>query len=202
MLEIPLAVVQTQVFGVGAQHFVVDRGDADQTRQPAAFGLAHTQQTDHIGGVRVIGQVEIGFVDARGLFAGIAHMHDQTQQFATRVLAYRLAHVQADAVIDDVDVFIRIALHRQAAQHDKTTAVFQLLGVLKQLAFECFWQRKISRYKVWETQSLLLDMGQGAIQCGNFIGGPVPYPAGIARKVSAAPCSRASQCPVFNDAHE
>ena len=52
-------------------------------------------------------------------------MHDQTQQIAAWVLTHGLAHVQAEAVIDDVDVFVRITLYGQATQYQKAFAVFQ-----------------------------------------------------------------------------
>lgn len=72
----------------------------------------------------MIGQIVIGFVNACGFLRFVAHVHDQTQQVATRVLAHGLPHVQANAVVDGADLLVAIALDGQAAQQQKAHAFF------------------------------------------------------------------------------
>ena len=150
----------------------------------------------------MVGQIVIGFVDARGFLGLVAHVHHQAQQITTGVLAHGLAQVQTNTVVDGVDLFVAVALNGQATQQHKAHAVFQRIRMLFQLGTEGLGQREVCLRKVGEVQALRLQVRQCGINGGNGCGREVVNPGGVAGQIFAAPCSGAGQRGLKNGAHD
>jgi hypothetical protein len=103
-----------QHIGVLRGQEAVERGGAGHAAQAALLGSAQAQQPDHVTRVGVKRQPAGCLVGARrgvGLPVAplVAHV---AQQVAARVLRYRLAQVQAQAVGDAGAVLAAVAVHR------------------------------------------------------------------------------------------
>ena len=127
----------------------------------------------------MVGQIQIRLVHTGCFLGGIAHVHDQAQQVTAGILPNRNPHVQANAVVHDVDVFFDVPLNRQAAQHQKTAAIFKFLAVQFQIQ-NIVSQGEIVFDKVRKIQPLGLDMRDGRFQLGNGGIGQVMHPRCVA----------------------
>ena len=171
------------------QNLVVNRRHTHQGTQAALLSLAHAEQTHHFGRVRVVWQVQVGFVDACGFLRHIAHIHHQAQQVTLGVLPNGHAQVQANAVVKNLDLRFAVSVNRQASQHQEAPAVFQFIAVRLEL-LRPVSDRKVFLAKVRKRQPLGLDVGQGRVKGRQHGRAQVVQPRCVARPVRALPDGR------------
>jgi hypothetical protein len=121
---------QRRQVGAAAQDLVVDFRAGNQARQPAFARPAQAHQRDDVGTVGVVDQLVAHLGRERG---GIVHGLvrrgiDVIEQVAHLVLADRIAHVQAEDVIDRAGQRVGIELRPQAAHQHKAAAEFHFLA--------------------------------------------------------------------------
>ena len=134
----------------------------------------------------MVRQVQVGFVNTGGFFRHIAHVHDHAEQIPFGVLPNGHTHVQANAVIDDLNVFFAVALNRQTPKHQKAPAVFQFIAVDFQLVGPLA-NGEIFPRKMGERQPFGFHLGQSSIEDGQHFGAQRVHPRGVTLQVPPLP---------------